>query len=254
MPATTHRHLRALLAAAACLLALAAVLVAAPARALADGTVQVGDPAAPTSSLSYLAQIVYDGPLRAGPSESAAVTGAVSTKTHWGGQTQLLVLGSARTGGDLWLNVRVDGRPNGHNGWISGALAQVTTTGYRIEVSRASKSLRLFNGGRQIKSIKVVVGAPGTPTPAGSFAIADKLQVTDTNNFLGSWVLPLTAYSDILRTFDGGQGQIALHGRGGASLKVPVGKAASHGCVRIENTNINRIAALVPTGTPVNIS
>ena len=71
--------------------------------------------------------------------------------------------------------------------------------------------------------------------------------------FLGSWVLPLTAYSDVLHNFDGGIGQIALHGRGGASLLQPVGAAASHGCVRIENTQINRIAALVPTGTPVVI-
>jgi len=100
----------------------------------------------------------------------------------------------------------------------------------------------------------VVVGATATPTPAGNFALADKLQVTDTNNFLGSWVLPLTAYSDILRTFDGGQGQIALHGRGCASLKQPTGTAASHGCVRIANADIGRLATTVPTGTPVNIT
>jgi lipoprotein-anchoring transpeptidase ErfK/SrfK len=105
-----------------------------------------------------------------------------------------------------------------------------------------------------VRSIKVVVGADVTPTPAGSFAVADKLQLTDDQHFLGSWVLPLTAYSDVLQTFDGGIGQIALHGRGGASLLQPVGTAASHGCVRIENTQIGRIAAAVPTGTPVVIS
>ncbi|MDO9355212.1 MAG: L,D-transpeptidase, partial [Solirubrobacteraceae bacterium] len=133
-------------------------------------------------------------------------------------------------------------------------LAQLTTTPYRIEVSRAAKTLRLVKGGVNVRTIKVVVGAASTPTPAGSFAVADKLELKSKGAFLGSWVLPLTGYSDVLQKFDGGIGQIALHGRGGASLKVPVGTAASHGCVRIENKNIARIAATVPTGTPVNVS
>lgn len=249
-----HMTLRRLLTGLVAALLLA-VLPAASARADDAATPTLaGDPSAPSPALSFLAQVVYAGPLHAGPSDSAAVIGTVATKTHWGGTTQLLVLGSARTGGALWLNVRVEGRPNGKNGWISGAVAQITTTPFRIEVSRAARTLKLFKGGSVVRSFKVVVGAPGTPTPSGDFAIADKLQVTDTKNFLGSWVLPLTAYSDTLQTFDGGPGQIALHGRGGDSLKVAVGKAASHGCIRVENGNIARVALTVPTGTPVTIS
>lgn len=223
---------------------------AAPSVARAD----VGDPTAPTDTTAYLAQIVYAGTLRAGPSDSAAVAGSVAVKTKWGGPTQLLVKGSERTAGKLWLDVRVQGRPNGSHGWIPADLAQVSQTPFRIEISRATKSLRLVKAGRTVRTIKVVVGAADTPTPAGSFAIADKLELKTGGAFLGKWVLPLTAYSDVLKTFDGGIGQIALHGRGGASLKQPVGTAASHGCVRIENSAITKIAMAVPTGTPVNVS
>jgi lipoprotein-anchoring transpeptidase ErfK/SrfK len=214
----------------------------------------VGDPTPPSPTNAYLAQLVFDGPLHSGPADSTSVTGSVSTKTKWGGATQLLVLDSARTAGSLWLDVRVQGRPNGNHGWISADLAQLSSTPFRIEVSRAAKSLTLFKAGAKVRTIKVVVGAPGTPTPAGNFSIADKLQLSTKGDFLGNFVLPLTAYSDILKKFDGGPGQVALHGRGGASLKVPVGTAASHGCVRIENAQIAKIAAAVPTGTPVNIS
>jgi lipoprotein-anchoring transpeptidase ErfK/SrfK len=53
--------------------------------------------------------------------------------------------------------------------------------------------------------------------------------------------------------FDGGDGQVALHGRGGASLLDPLGSARSHGCVRLANGAIDWIAGHVPVGAPVRI-
>ena len=52
-------------------------------------------------------------------------------------------------------------------------------------------------------------------------------------DFYGPWALHLTALSDVLTTFDGGPGRIAIHGRGGSSLRDPLGTARSHGCIRI---------------------
>lgn len=225
-------------------------LVVAPAAAHAD----VGDPTPPSNTSAWLAKVVYPTQARSGPSDSASVVQNLGSKTKWGGETQLLVRGSERTQGVLWLDVRLMGRPNGNHGWIRADSAQLSETPWRIEISRASKSLRLIKAGRTTRTMKVVIGAPGTPTPAGHFSLLDKLNVRDTGNFLGNWVMPLTAYSDVLKQFDGGPGQIAIHGRGGASLKQPVGTAASHGCVRVENKNIARIAAAVPTGTPVDIT
>ncbi len=232
------------------LAALAGVMVVAVAPA---AQADPGDPTGPTASVAWLARITATTELRAGASDSSALMEVLQPTTQWGGDTQLLVKDSTRTGGDLWLDVRVQGRPNGRHGWIRADAASLSTTPYRIEIRRMTKRLTLLKAGRAVRSIKVVVGAPETPTPSGYFSIADKLELDDATRFLGNWVLPLTGYSDVLQTFDGGIGQIALHGRGGASLLQPVGTAASHGCVRVENRQIARIAALVPTGTPVVI-
>jgi lipoprotein-anchoring transpeptidase ErfK/SrfK len=76
--------------------------------------------------------------------------------------------------------------------------------------------------------------------------------------FLGSWVLALTAHSRVLAHFDGGDGRVALHGRGAASLADPLGTAASHGCVRLSNAAIDwlvrRIGLTALPGTPVVIT
>jgi lipoprotein-anchoring transpeptidase ErfK/SrfK len=98
-----------------------------------------------------------------------------------------------------------------------------------------------------------VVGEPSTPTPTGLFAVAAEVRQADPSGFLGSWVLPLTAHSDALHHFEGGDGQVALHGRGGASLLDPLGSARSHGCVRLTNDAIAWIATHVPVGAPVRV-
>ena len=70
--------------------------------------------------------------------------------------------------------------------------------------------------------------------------------------------LTLTAHSDTLQRYDGGDGRVALHGRGGESLRVPLGSARSHGCVRISNAAIasivRRIGVAAIPGTPVMIA
>ena len=71
--------------------------------------------------------------------------------------------------------------------------------------------------------------------------------------FLGPWALHLTAFSPTLLDYGGGPGQVALHGRGGASLADPLGSARSHGCIRIPNIGIRLLARVAREGTPVEI-
>ena len=79
------------------------------------------------------------------------------------------------------------------------------------------------------------------------------MPLADPNGFFGPWALHLTALSNALRRYDGGPGRIAIHGRGGASLRDPLGSARSHGCIRIDNAAIRYLSARVPDGTPVDI-
>jgi hypothetical protein len=66
--------------------------------------------------------------------------------------------------------------------------------------------------------------------------------------------LLLTAVSPVLHNFDGGPGQVTIHGRGGASLLDPLGGARSHGCIRIDNSAVDILATNAAEGTPVRIS
>lgn len=97
----------------------------------------------------------------------------------------------------------------------------------------------------------------GTPTPTGLFAIAWAVP-SNPNDFLGSWVLELTARSNVLQRFEGGDGTVGIHGRGGASLVDPLGTAASHGCIRLANDSSDWLVHTVGEGqlpgTPVQVS
>jgi lipoprotein-anchoring transpeptidase ErfK/SrfK len=75
----------------------------------------------------------------------------------------------------------------------------------------------------------------------------------DPRGFLGPWALLVTAFSSTLTSYGGGPGQVALHGRDGASLADPLGSARSHGCIRIPNVAIRLLARVAREGTPVEI-
>lgn len=147
--------------------------------------------------------------------------------------------------------MRLNRRPNSLAGWIRDDTVRLSWTGWRIEVDRGSRSLSVRHLGRERRRFRVVVGSSRTPTPSGLFAVADKVKQSNPNLFIGGWALPITAHSNVLRRFDGGDGQTAIHGRGGASLRDPLGTATSHGCVRMSNAAVSWLASRVPTGTPV---
>jgi len=113
--------------------------------------------------------------------------------------------------------------------------------------------VRVYRDGRLVRSFRAVVGAPATPTPVGLFAVYELDRQADPSGFLGPWVVQLTAFSNVLESFGGGPGRVALHGRGGSSLNDPLGSARSHGCVRIDNSNVAWLARVAVPGTPVRI-
>jgi lipoprotein-anchoring transpeptidase ErfK/SrfK len=170
----------------------------------------------------------------------------------------VLVLARPRaSAGRCWLRVRLPWRPNDAAGWVDGAAVQPQPNAWRVAVSTEHRTLTLLRAGRAVRTLSVVVGKPSTPTPKGLFAIAWPIR-WHPNDFLGSWVLLLTAHSNVLRAFDGGDGTVGIHGRGGASLADPLGSARSHGCIRLANQDIDWLVHTVGRGrlpgTPVRVS
>ena len=124
-------------------------------------------------------------------------------------------------------------------------------------ISRRPRTLAVYRDGERQRRFRVVVGAPGTPTPDGLLSIIGVWR-WNSADFLGSYILPLTAHSDVLQEFGGGDGRVGIHGRGGASLLDPLGSARSHGCIRLSNKAINwlvrNVGASALPGVPVRVN
>jgi lipoprotein-anchoring transpeptidase ErfK/SrfK len=233
--------------------ALAAAFLAAASPAAASGLAhRQGDPTAPTRAGSWAARVIAPTPLRARPGGRTIGTLAPFTAYSHGPQ-QLMVTGSRRDGaGTLWLHVQLASRPNGRAAWMTAEHAQLRRLTVRVEINRATRRLTLLRRGRRIASWPIVIGAPGTPTPRGLFAVYEVVRQAPGSE-LGPWALHLTAHSDVLDDYGGGPGRLAMHGRSGPLLAAPLGSAASHGCIRMADGNIARLAARLRAGTPVRI-
>jgi lipoprotein-anchoring transpeptidase ErfK/SrfK len=178
----------------------------------------------------------------------------VATVTAWSGHAQtLLVVDRAVRDGREWLKVLLPIRPVGATGWIPRDKAVLDSTRYRMSLRLSTRRLTVYRDGRPVRRFRAVVGAPGTPTPRGLAAIYERNRQPDPGGFLGPWSLALTAMSDVLESFGGGPGRVAIHGREGASLSDPLGSARSHGCIRIDSGAVAWLARHTPPGTPVRI-
>jgi lipoprotein-anchoring transpeptidase ErfK/SrfK len=152
--------------------------------------------------------------------------------------------------GTYWLHVMLPGRPDGRTGWIDEAGTLRTTTSFAVVVNTAKRELIVYQFGRPVRSTSVVVGKPLTPTPIGRFFVEEVVRLPSTA--VGApYAFALSARSNVLQEFDGGPGQIALHGLGNIG-GVP-GTAESHGCVRLESAMLTWMVTRIGPGVPVTV-
>ena len=95
-----------------------------------------------------------------------------------------------------------------------------------IVVDVSDRSAELLEGDKVERRFAVTVGAPGSDTPLGRFAVTDTFR-GDLNPAYGCCALALSATQPNLPSGWLGGSRIAIHGTTG-----PLGIAASHGCVR----------------------
>ena len=168
-----------------------------------------------------------------------------------GEQTTLPVIGhSIGSGGMQWLQVMLPGRPDGSTGWIAQAGTRELVTGWRILVDLGARRVTVYHDGRKERVFQAVVGKPSTPTPTGQFFVEETVQMQP-GEADGPFALALSARSNVLQEFEGGPGQIGIHGREG--LGGTLGRAESHGCIRLATASIEWLAARIGPGIPVKI-
>jgi lipoprotein-anchoring transpeptidase ErfK/SrfK len=176
--------------------------------------------------------------------------GAVSATEPDTGESTVLPIISERDVDHLrWLRVRLPYRPDGSTGWISTISTTLSTTPWSVYIDRAQRKAHIYLRGKLLRSYGIVVGRSHLPTPTGNFFVTEIME--EREEVTGPYALATSAYSNVLTEFDGGPGQVALHGREG--LPEPIGTASSHGCIRFENAAITWLAYHLITGTPVII-
>ena len=100
-------------------------------------------------------------------------------------------------------------------------------------------------------STTIAVGTGDTPTPFGEFYLAELLQPPNPNGSYGPYAFGLSGFSEVLDSFNGGDGVVGIHGTNDPSA---LGTTVSHGCIRVANDVISDMATTVPLGTPVLIT
>jgi lipoprotein-anchoring transpeptidase ErfK/SrfK len=139
--------------------------------------------------------------------------------------------------------------PNGTQGWVlRSALSGYTFVDTHLVVSLRHRRLTLYRDGRAIFRAPVGVGAPHTPTPRGQFYIRDRLRGF-ASPFYGPIAFGTSARSAVLTEWPAG-GYIGIHGTN-APRRIP--GRPSHGCIRMRDRDILRLARLLPVGTPLTI-
>lgn len=119
----------------------------------------------------------------------------------------------------------------------------------RVVVSIPHRKLALMEEGRVLKVYPVAVGAPASPTPAGSFEIVTRIPhptwygphgvvPPSKTNPLGTRWLGLSRRS---------------YGIHGTNNPASIGRRASHGCVRMRNTDVEELFEMVTVGDAVEL-
>jgi lipoprotein-anchoring transpeptidase ErfK/SrfK len=149
-----------------------------------------------------------------------------------------------------WNKVYLPMRPNGSTGWVKARSVRLALDPYRVVVSLGKHRVTVYKRNRLFMSVRAGVGRSVLPTPSGTYFIVSLLKQPNPHGAYGPYAFGLSAYSNVLQSFGGGPGQIGLHGTDNPS---GLGTNVSHGCIRISNAAIGRLARTLPLGTRVVI-
>lgn len=201
------------------------------------------------NGISRFAAVLRPTAARERPAASSPIVARLSTRTPEGTTNIVLLLERVDLKGSIWLKVRLPVLPNNTTGWLPrsalGGYNQVVT---HLVIDTNRLRATLFRNGRAIFGAPIGVGKPGTPTPKGQFYIRNEL-TKYANAFYGPVAFGTSARSAVLTDWPAG-GYIGIHGTNEPAL---VPGRISHGCIRLRNLDILRLARLMPPGTPLTI-
>jgi lipoprotein-anchoring transpeptidase ErfK/SrfK len=202
------------------------------------------------NGLSRYAGVYADVAARARPSSRAKALIRLHPYTPEGTPNLVQALGGITNQNDeYWVRVRLPMLPNGRTGWVPysilGPYKRIWT---HLVIDRKLFTATLYRKGRAVFTTRVGVGKPYWPTPAGEFYVRERI-TGFSDQIYGPIAFGTNARSNVLTDWPGG-GFIGIHG---TNQPVILPGRVSHGCVRMPNPAIRKLARLMPVGTPVTI-
>ena len=131
----------------------------------------------------------------------------------------------------------------------SGAPSSTSPAKRQVIISLPDRKLAVVENGAVIKVFAVAVGASVSPTPTGTFGIISRL--SDPTYYHAGVVIPAGKDNPLGPRWVG----LSKQGYGihGTNAPGSIGKAASHGCIRLRNRDIVQLFSLVHVGDTVEI-
>ena len=183
----------------------------------------------------------------ASPSEDSEITHVMDNPTLTNGPLVFLTIQNA---GD-WQEVLLPVRPNGSSGWVRTTDVGLAEHLFRIQVDLQDFRMRVFEDGQPLFDAVAGVAAYNTPTPGGIYYTTELLAPLIPNTAYGAFAYGLSGFSEVFETFNGGPGQLGIHG---TNEPETLGTAVSAGCIRLHNDDIGRLTNFLPLGVPVTVN
>lgn len=201
-------------------------------------------------SVTRWAYVLEPTAARAAPTSAAPLVTVVSPTTADGLPNLVVALASRPDAyGRPWVRVRLAILPNNSTGWVRReSLGDLHLVRTRLVVDRARLLIALWRNGHLLFRARIGVGQRRWPTPRGEFYVREKLSGFG-DPFYGPIAFGTSGRSAVLTDWPGG-GYIGIHGTDEPDL---LPGRVSHGCIRLRNTDIRRLAALLPLGTPLSV-
>jgi lipoprotein-anchoring transpeptidase ErfK/SrfK len=135
---------------------------------------------------------------------------------------------------------------------IKPTLPATSKENIHLVLKRSMRKLYVYKGDIVQASYPVAIGKPGLETPIGKFKVIEMLKNPDwTHPQTGKLVLPgpnNPLGERWIAFWNVGREYIGFHG---TPDRASVGKAVSHGCVRMYNEHVLELYEIVKLGTPV---
>jgi hypothetical protein len=151
-----------------------------------------------------------------------------------------------------WINVWLPIRPNGSTAWVRRDDVDVEGHVYRMEVHLADFTLKAWEGDKLMLDAQIGTALENTPTPGGLYYTTELLHTGEPDSVYGPYAFGLSGFSEVLTSFNGGQGQLGIHGTNQPE-KIP--GQVSAGCIRLKNEDLQVLVDGFDTtiGIPVQV-